>query len=67
VNGGSNIGWDLNGDGDYTDASGLTPVLTWSDLQALGLQAGQSYRITVRVTGGGLTDFDRASLMVRRI
>ncbi len=30
--------WDVNGDGIYGDATGATPTLTWSQLQALGDQ-----------------------------
>lgn len=41
--------WDLNGDGAYTDATGATPTLTWSQLQALGLSLG-TYVAHLRVT-----------------
>ena len=37
---GATIGWDLNGDGDYTDASGVAPTLSWADLEALGIDDG---------------------------
>ncbi|MBY0587807.1 hypothetical protein K2X85_11565, partial [bacterium] len=40
--------WDLNGDGVYGDATGATPTLTWSQLQALGINDGPGSR-TVRV------------------
>src|SRR5262245_259917 len=32
--------WDLNGDGLFGDATGLTPTLTWADLVALGIDDG---------------------------
>jgi murein DD-endopeptidase MepM/ murein hydrolase activator NlpD len=32
--------WDLNGDGVFGDATGLTPTLTWAQLQALGINRG---------------------------
>jgi uncharacterized repeat protein (TIGR02543 family) len=45
--------WDLNGDGNFTDASGLTPTLTWNQLAALwpatsGPMPG-NYTITLKV------------------
>jgi len=32
--------WDLNGDGDFSDAAGARPVVTWADLQALFVARG---------------------------
>ena len=29
--------WDLNGDGVFGDATGVSPTVTWSQLQALGI------------------------------
>ena len=37
---GANYRWDLNGDGDFSDAVGVNPTLSWSQLQALGLDDG---------------------------
>ncbi len=65
VEAGTTLKWDLNGDGDYTDAQGVSPTLTWADLQSLGIQAGRSYRIALRVTSGGVTTFDHATLKIR--
>jgi hypothetical protein len=40
--------WDVNGDGIYGDAFGANPVLTWGQLNALGILDGPDAR-TVRV------------------
>ncbi len=42
-------GWQFNGDGDFADAIGLSPVLTWSDLISLGLNGPGTYPIALRV------------------
>jgi PKD repeat protein len=41
--------WDIDGDGDYDDAIGPTPSLTWSQLQSLGIGMG-SRMIYLKVT-----------------
>ncbi len=46
--------WDINGDGIYTDATGVSPTLTWAQLQALDIGVG-TYQVTVQVTAGGRT------------
>ncbi len=46
-------GWDLNGDGDFSDASGVKPTLSWAQLQALGLgEPGIYSGIRVQVDDG---------------
>ncbi|HWS58636.1 MAG TPA: PKD domain-containing protein, partial [Actinotalea sp.] len=48
---GATYAWDVNGDGDFTDATGLAPTLTWSDLEALGIDDGPaSHTVVVQVT-----------------
>jgi phospholipase C len=47
-----NFSWDVNGNGKFGDATGVSPTLTWSQLQTLGLQVGQTYRLQVRVDAG---------------
>jgi Phosphoesterase family len=42
--------WDVNGDGVYGDASRVQPTLSWSNLMSLGIQAGHTYNVTVKVT-----------------
>jgi hypothetical protein len=57
--------WDLNDDGDFTDATGPTPSLTWDALQALGIDDGPGdYPITVRGTLNGRPAVDSTTLTV---
>ena len=45
--------WDINGDGNYTDATGVSPTLSWTRLQALGLATPGVYsNLRVRVDDG---------------
>jgi subtilisin-like proprotein convertase family protein len=62
---GATPAWDLNGDGSFTDASGLAPSLSWAALQALGINDGPStHVVTMRVTLNGQTATATASLVV---
>lgn len=47
--------WDLNADGDYSDAAGVAPTLTWAQLRALAPAVNDdgSYVVRVRVTDSG--------------
>jgi hypothetical protein len=45
--------WFINGN-LITDATGVTPTLTWTQLQALNLGVG-TYQVRVKVTAGGRT------------
>lgn len=42
--------WDLNGDGIFGDAVGVSPTIVWDDLVALGIDDDGSYEITLEVT-----------------
>jgi len=42
--------WDLNGDADFTDATGASPTVTWAQLQALGIDNEGSGTMTLRVS-----------------
>ncbi len=45
--------WDLNGDGIFGDATGATPVLSWAQLNAFGIDDGpQVHTIALRVDDG---------------
>jgi Ca2+-binding RTX toxin-like protein len=45
--------WDVNGDGDFSDAFGFAPTLTWLQLQALGINDGPgSWTISLLVDDG---------------
>jgi hypothetical protein len=61
---GGTVRWDVDGDGVYGDAVGYSPTLTWSQLQALGIQPGHSYRVGVKVKVGGMTSRDKTTLKV---
>lgn len=62
---GATFGWDLNDDGDFTDASGASPTLTWDDLQALGIDDGPAtHTVTMQASLNGGTATDTASLAV---
>jgi len=43
--------WDVNGDGTYGDATGVSPTLTGTQVAALGLDGPASANIHVRVLG----------------
>ncbi len=42
--------WDLNGDGVFGDASGVTSTVPWNSLVALGLRDNGTYRVAAQVT-----------------
>jgi hypothetical protein len=50
--------WFINGN-LVTDATGVTPTLTWTQLQALNVGVG-TYQVSVQVTAGGRTAISRA-------
>lgn len=64
IDGSTSITWDVNGDGVFGDATGVNPTLTWSQLQALGIQAGQKYRVVVKVVTGGVPNNAQSRLTV---
>jgi hypothetical protein len=45
-------GWDVNGDGDFGDAAGSNPTLTWAALQSLGTPVDDSgtFDVLLQVT-----------------
>ena len=48
--------WDLNDDGVFDNAIGVTPLLSWSDLQGAGIVDDSTYALAVRVFDGALAD-----------
>ena len=53
---GATYEWDLNGDDDFTDVTGVAPTLTWAQLDAFGIDDGPAtYTITVRVTANSVS------------
>lgn len=52
---GDNLGffWDVNGDGNFNDATGTNPLLSWQQLNALGIVDGPStFNVRVRADDG---------------
>ena len=59
--------WDIDGDGVYGDATGVSPVLTWGELVVLGINDGPaSYQVRVRLDdgNGGVIDSSAATTLV---
>lgn len=48
-------GWDVNRDGDFTDATGQNPTLTWDELIALGIDGVGTFDVRVQVDNGNNT------------
>ena len=48
--------WDINGDGQYGDMIGLSPVITWSTLIEAGIDDNGTYQIAVRATNSEGSD-----------
>ncbi len=45
--------WDINGDGVFGDAGGVSPTLSWADLASLGIDDGpSSWSVRVLVSDG---------------
>ncbi len=62
---GATYGWDLDGDGGFDDALGLSPTLTWAQLEALGIDDGPSdHPGALRVTSGLVTQDASSRLTV---
>lgn len=56
------LSWDLNGDDDFGDATGVSPTLTWADLEALGINDGPAtHEVRARITAEGM---ERTSAVV---
>ncbi|MCA9246607.1 MAG: tandem-95 repeat protein [Planctomycetales bacterium] len=55
--------WDLNDDGDFSDAEGPTPVVDWETLRSLGVDDNGAYPVHVRVEDESGA-FDVASVLL---
>ena len=43
--------WDLDGDGQFDDATGVSPTIAWASLEALGIDDGPATcQVALRVT-----------------
>jgi Ca2+-binding RTX toxin-like protein/6-phosphogluconolactonase (cycloisomerase 2 family) len=56
--------WDLNGDGQFGDAFGATPVLGWTQLQGLGLDDDGEYQVALRATNAQGSDEATTTLTI---
>ncbi len=56
--GSTSYAWDLDSDGQFDDATGATPSVSWAALQGLGLGDDGSYDIGLRTSDGVGTDDD---------
>lgn len=55
--------WDLNFDGDFSDATGLTPTLSWDQLVALGINDGPAtHEVWLKVTIDGQSEPGQAAM-----
>ena len=63
---GATFAWDLDGDGQFDDATGATPTLTPNQLAALGLADGPAGPVvlTLKVTDGTSVDTDPATYSI---
>jgi hypothetical protein len=63
------FGWDINGDGVFTDATGISPTLTWAQLTTLGVAGRDGVQnISVRVNDGeGNTATAASTLTITRL
>ena len=57
--------WDLDGDSQFDDATGVSPTITWAALEALGIDDGPAmHQVGLRVTLNALTATATAPLTV---
>ena len=65
-----NYTWDVNEDGDFTDAQGMTPILTWEQLTALSPPVNDDgiYLVSLRVQGESATQLaDTTTLTIENV
>ncbi|WP_162942382.1 beta strand repeat-containing protein [Desertimonas flava] len=52
---GASYAWDVDDDGDFDDATGAAPTLSWAELEALGFDGDDPaaiHQVTLRLTDG---------------
>ncbi|MDH4170997.1 MAG: PKD domain-containing protein, partial [Acidimicrobiia bacterium] len=56
--------WDLDNDGDFDDATGSRPVISWATLGTLGVDDDAGFVVAVEIDDGTGTATDTAALTV---
>jgi hypothetical protein len=57
-------GWDISGNGTFTDASGKNPTITWAQLEKLGYNDGpMQFFVRVRVSDGVFSTISAPALV----
>jgi hypothetical protein len=55
--------WDLDGDDDFGDASGVAATVTWEELVALGLERAGEYEIALDAEGSIAPTFAKLTIL----
>ena len=56
--------WDLDNDGQYDDATGVSPLVSWATLFALGVDDDDAYTVGLEASDGITTATDTAVLTI---
>ncbi len=59
--------WDLDNDGQYDDATGAAPIISWDELVALGLGDDGTFTVGVEVRDGIFTDTATSTLEITNV
>jgi hypothetical protein len=59
--------WDIDDDGNYDDATGETPTISWSELVSLGLNDNGIYSIGLEVSDGVSSDTDSTTVTINNV
>ncbi|MEX1027024.1 MAG: MBG domain-containing protein [Candidatus Paceibacterota bacterium] len=58
------FGWDLTGNGEFTDATGESPTLDWDSLVGMGIDGPGEFEVAVEADDGSATDVAMTTLTV---
>jgi WD40 repeat protein len=56
--------WDINYNGTWTQVTGVSPTVSWAQLQSYGVDDNGGYSVRLRVTAGGETDYSSRTMTV---